>query len=302
MWEHPLPILAPRVISMEKTKRNQSLLMLTASMAIVGTVGLLRRYIPLSSAALAFARGLIGGLSLLGYTRLFRGGKRERIPGKKRWALMLNGVFLGINWMLLFEAFNHTTIAVATLCYYLQPTIVVLLSPLVFGEKLTAKKLGCAAAALLGMVLVSGVTDGGGAAGARGIAFGLGAAVFYSLVVILNKKIEGVDTYERTVIQLLSAAAAMAPYLLLTEGFSAIRFTPVTVLLVLAAGVVYTGLVYALYFGSMEALSAQTIAHLSYIDPVVALLVSALVLRESLSVRGILGAALILGAAMLGGN
>ena len=281
--------------------RRASAAMLIASLVIVGTVGLLRRHIPLSSAALAFARGLIGGLSLLLYARLVRKGAGERIPRKKLWGLILNGAFLGINWMLLFEAFNHTTIAVATLCYYLAPTLVVLASPLVFGEKLTVKKLLCAAAALLGMAFLSGFFgESGGRVDLRGVAFGLGAAVFYALVMILNKKISGVDVYERTIVQLLSAAAAMAPYLLLSGDTGAGALTPAGVLLVLAAGVVYTGLVYALYFGSMEALPAQTIARLSYIDPIVALLVSALVLREGLSPAGLLGAALILGAAVVG--
>ena len=200
-----------------ETNRSRALLMNIASLVIVGTVGLLRRHIPLPSAALAFARGLIGGLSLWLWTRLRRRGPRERIPTKTLLGLVLNGAFLGVNWMLLFEAYEHTTIAVATLCYYLAPTLVMLSSPLLFGEKLTGKKLGCAAAALVGMALVAGVT-GAERPDLRGVAFGLGAAIFYALVVILNKKIRGVDAYDRTVIQLLAAAAAMTPYLLLSGG------------------------------------------------------------------------------------
>ena len=281
--------------------RRVSAVMQIASLVIVGTIGLLRRYIPLSSAALAFARGLIGGVSLWIFARAGRRGPREKLPRKRLWGLVLNGAFLGINWMLLFEAYNHTTIAVATLCYSLAPTRVVLASPAVFGEKLTTRKLLCAAAALLGMALISGFFGSRGeGADPRGVAFGLGAAVFYALVMILNKKIGGVDVYDRTVIQLLSAAAAMVPYLLLTGGAEVSALTPRTALLVLAAGVIYTGLVYALYFGSMEALPAQTIARLSYIDPVVALFVSAAVLREGLTPAGILGAVLILGAAVIG--
>ena len=282
-----------------ETNRSRALLMNIASLVIVGTVGLLRRHIPLPSAALAFARGLIGGLSLWLWTRLRRRGPRERIPTKTLLGLVLNGAFLGVNWMLLFEAYEHTTIAVATLCYYLAPTLVMLSSPLLFGEKLTGKKLGCAAAALVGMALVAGVT-GAERPDLRGVAFGLGAAIFYALVVILNKKIRGVDAYDRTVIQLLAAAAAMTPYLLLSGGSVVSELSGGTALLVLAAGVIYTGLVYALYFGSMDALPAQTIARLSYIDPIVALLVSAVFLREPLPLSAVFGAVLILGAAAIG--
>ena len=112
-------------------------------------------------------------------------------------------------------------VAVATLCYYMEPTIVLLLSPLVFRERLGVKKALCAAAAVAGMVLVSGVTGSGGG-DLRGILFGLGAALFYSAVVILNKKLPGVEAYAKTTVQLLSAAAVLAPYLLLTGGFSGV--------------------------------------------------------------------------------
>ena len=64
-------------------------------------------------------------------------------------------------------------------------------------------------------------------------------------------------------------------------------------------GLVHTGMAYAIYFGSMSHLKAQSIAVLGYIDPVFALLLSALVLHESLTVFGILGAVLIIGSALV---
>lgn len=285
----------------EKENSARSYFMLIGAMLIVGTIGVFRRYIPLSSALLAFFRGLIGALSLLLYLRLR--GKRagEQIERRKLMLLVLNGVFLGFNWLFLFEAFSYTTISKATLCYYMQPTIVLLLSPLVFREKLTAKKLLCAAAALLGMVLVSGVlgAGGGGTGDLRGVLYALCGACFYSMVAILNKKIEGVDAYQKTIVQLLAATAVLGVFLLLTGGFAGFRCTPRLLLLILLVGVVYTGVVYALYFGSMDGLKAQTISVLSYIDPVVAMIVSALVLGEGMSVIGICGAVLIIASALV---
>lgn len=282
-------------------REKQACRMYIASLLIVGTIGVVRRYIPLSSGLLAFARGLIGALSLSVFV-LLRGGRiGHGLPGRKLGALVVTGIALSFNWMLLFEAYTYTTVATATLCYYFAPTIVVLLSPLLFRERLSAKKLICAGLAVLGMILVSGVLEQGSAKSGqmRGVLFGLGAACFYAMVVILNKKITDVDPYERTVVELLASAAAMIPYLLLTEDVSQLHIDAKLIGFVLLVGVVYTGLVYALYFGSIEYLRAQSLAILSYLDPVVALLVSALVLGERLTTAGMIGAVLILGAAVV---
>lgn len=278
---------------------RRPLLMFISSMIIFGTIGVFRRYIPASSAFLAFSRGILGGLCILLFLKLKKKDHTEKIPGSAMRGLIVSGALIGINWILLFEAYNHTTVAVATLCYYMQPTIVTLLSPLLFRERLTGRKAACAAVAVAGMVLVSGVLEGARGGNLRGVLFGLGAALFYSAVVIMNKRITGVDMYRKTTVQLLSAGAVMIPYLLLTGGFGGEGFTPAAVVLLAVVGIVHTGLAYVLYFGSMDGLRVQTVAILSYIDPVSALLFSALLLREPLSALGVLGAAMILGSAIV---
>ena len=284
-----------------KTDERRSVLMIVSAMLIFGTIGVFRRNIPVSSAFLAFSRGILGGLSILLYTKLKRKEKTERIPFRMLAALAFTGALIGINWILLFEAFSHTTVAVATLCYYMAPTIVMLLSPVLFREKLTGKKAACAAVAILGMVFVSGAAESGGLpdGSLRGVLEGLGAAVFYACVVIMNKKIRGIDAYRKTTVQMLSAGAVMIPYLLLTNGFSADSLTPEAVFLLLAVGIVHTGIAYVLYFGSIDGLRVQTVAILSYIDPVSALLFSAFLLRERLTVMNLIGAVLIIGSAVV---
>ena len=286
----------------DKSNDRRSVIMIVASMLIFGTIGLFRRYIPCSSAFLAFVRGILGGLLLLAFTRIKKKSTGEKLPRQTVTWLAVSGAVIGINWMLLFEAYNHTTVAVATLCYYMQPTIVMLVSPLLFREKLTTRKIICAAIAVIGMVLVSGVTedgrDGGtGAGNLKGVLLGLGAAVCYASVIIMNKKITGVNAYRKTTIQLLCAGLVMVPYMLLTGGIDGGGFNTTAVVLLLVVGVVHTGFAYVLYFGSMDGLKAQSIAMLSYIDPVTALLLSALVLREPLSAAGIGGAVMIIGSA-----
>lgn len=280
---------------------RRSLVMLVSSMLIFGTIGVFRRYIPVSSAFLACSRGLLGGLCILLFLRLKKRKAEGKIPRRALLGLIVSGALIGINWILLFEAYNHTTVAVATLCYYMQPTIVMLLSPLVFREKLTAKKAACAAVAILGMVLVSGVIGGSGTQGGsfRGVLLGLGAAVFYSAVVIMNNMILGVDPWRKTCIQLLSAGLVMVPYLLVTGGVDPGSFTPMTVVLLLIVGIVHTGIAYVLYFGSMDGLRVQSVAILSYIDPVSALLFSAILLQEPLSLLNIIGAVMIIGSAVV---
>ena len=282
-----------------KANDRRSVLMLVSSMIIFGTIGVFRRSIPVSSAFLACFRGLLGGLCILAFARLKRRGGQEKLPARTLLGLAVTGMLIGVNWMLLFEAYNHTTVAVATLCYYMQPTIVMLLSPVFFQEKLTARKTACAAAAIAGMILVSGVVgdSGAGDGGFRGVLLGLGAALFYSAVVIMNKKIRGVDAYRKTTVQLLSAGLVMIPYLLVTDGFRFDAFSPSAAALLLAVGVVHTGIAYVLYFGSMDGLRVQTVAILSYIDPVSAMLFSALLLREPLSALSVIGAVLIIGSA-----
>ena len=277
------------------------MLMLASSMLIFGTIGVFRRHIPLSSSLLSFIRGAIGSLFLLIFLRA--GGRKisHSLPRRIMALLIVSGAMIGINWILLFEAYNYTTVATATLCYYMEPTIVVLLSPVFFKEKLTVKKLICAAAAFIGMVLVSGAAGEGLPQGDAllGILFGLSAAVLYAGVVILNKMIRNVDPYEKTILQLSSASICLLPYLLATGQFAHLELTPSAAVPVLIVGLVHTGIAYTLYFGSTDGLRAQTIAVMSYLDPVSALLFSAFLLREPISAAAIPGALLILGAALI---
>ncbi len=280
---------------------GRSLAMLTAAMALWGTIGVFRRAIPLSSGLVAFFRGVIGALFLILLTkargqRVFRG-----IGGRKVLLLLLSGAVMGINWILLFEAYHFASVSVATLCYYMEPTFLILASPLFLRERLTARKGLCAAVSLLGMALVSGIFDGTPPQTGewRGILLGLGAAVLYTTVVLLNKGAAGMDPYEKGVIQLTAAAAILLPYLLMTEDFAALSLTGEIAGMLLVIGVLHTGVAYALYFGSMEGLQAQTIAIFSYIDPVTALLFSALMLSERMSTPAVLGAVLILASAVL---
>ena len=282
-------------------KVNKHQLALMAAMTIFGTIGIFRRYIPLPSGAVALARSAIGALLLLA-ALLFR---RQRLNGaairKNLPLLLLSGACLGFNWVLLFEAYKYTSVAVATLSYYMAPVFLILAAPFFFGERLTLKKGACAAVALLGMVLVSGVLETGvsNTAELRGILMGLLAAVLYATIVIINKGMHGISPLDKTVVQFGVSTAVLLPYVLLAEEVTLSLLTPTTTVLLLLVGVLHTGFAYALYFGAVEKLRAGTVALFSYIDPVLAVVLSALVLKEPMTWPGAVGAVLILGAAFM---
>jgi len=271
------------------------------SMVIFGTIGLFVRNIALPSSVISLARGVCGVVFLLVVMFIRRTGVSWAAVRNNLLWLCLSGAGLGFNWVLLFEAFHYTTVATATLCYYMAPMLIILVSPFILRERLTARKILCVIAALAGMVCISGVLEHGMPAVGemKGILFGLAAAVLYACVVLINKRMRGISAYERTILQLGISAVIMLPYCLITVPVESLRMDLLSVVMLLIVGSVHTGLAYFLYFGAIEAVPAQTAAIISYVDPVVALLVSALILAESMGIPGWIGAALILGAALV---
>ncbi len=286
---------------MEKQSRSRDMLSLVLSMVLYGSIGIFRRNIQLSSAAIAFFRGAIGAavlllFMLLAKKRFSRAELKGRLP-----LLCISGALIGVNWIFLFEAYNYTSVAVATLCYYMAPLFVVAASPIILKEKLSLQSALCILVAVIGMVLVSGLTKPGGirAEELPGILFGLAAAALYASVIFLNKKASGVPAYDRTVIQLASSSVVLLPYCLLSGSFSGAETDLLSVILLIILGVFHTGIAYALYFSALTGLKAQTAALFSYIDPIVAIILSAVIFREKLDAAGAVGAVLVLGAAIV---
>jgi drug/metabolite transporter (DMT)-like permease len=206
---------------------------------------------------------------------------------------------LGLNWILLFEAYRYTTVAVATVCYYMAPSIVMIAAPFILHERLTLRKGICVITALAGIILISGVGQNSGTGDLTGILCGLGAACFYAGIILLNKKLSGLTAYDRTIVQLGIAAILLIPYTLCTEDFTALAIAPIVLILLAVIGIVHTGIAYVLYFGSIPYLKAQTVAIFSYTDPIFAILLSALFLQEPLGLISICGAVLVLGSTFI---
>ncbi len=282
-----------------QTESRSARLNLMTAMLIFGTIGIFRKFIPLSSSMLAMLRGFIGVAFLLVLVKV-KGQRVDMATIRANWKwLALSGAFIGLNWILLFESYRYTSVAVATLCYYMAPVMVILASPFLLKEKLSGGKAACVLAAVVGMVFVSGVLEGEGLTGEslKGILLGLGAACLYACVILMNKKLPPMGAYDKTMVQLLAAAVVLLPYNLMLGG--QVDVTAPVAAMVAVVGIVHTGIAYALYFGAMGSLRAQTVALYSYIDPVAAIILSLLIFQEKMTVFGIIGAVMILGATLI---
>ena len=275
-------------------KENTAKGLMAVAMFIFGTLAPFVRNINVSSGELALYRAVLAALLVGGYLLVTKQKLSLRSIKKELVLLLLSGVAMGINWIFLFEAYKYTTVSVATLSYYFAPVIVMVVCPLIFKEKLTGKQILCFAMATAGLVLITG-TAGGGKQDLLGIAFGLAAAAFYATVMLLNKFIKGVTGLHRTFIQFLSAIVVLVPYVACTGGFAlgGLNSTGWTNLLIV--GLVHTGITYCMYFTALKELPGQKVAILSYIDPLVAVLVSVVLLNEGMTIPQMIGGMLILG-------
>lgn len=270
-------------------------LMLVASMTIFGTLGLFVRNISVSSGELALYRAVLAALLLTGFFVL----SKQHIPlskVKKEIPLLLaSGVAMGINWILLFQAYKYTTVSAATLSYYFAPVIVTVVCPFLFREKLTVKQIICFIMSTVGLVLIIGIGDVHGDSNIIGILFGLGAAVFYATVILLNKFIKKVEGIHRTFLQFIAAIITLTPYVLCTSGITLGSLNNIGWINLLIVGLVHTGITYCMYFSSLKELPGQKVAILSYIDPLIAVLISVTVLGETMTISQVIGGMLILG-------
>lgn len=265
------------------------------SMVIFGTIGIFVEYIDLPSGVIASFRGITGAIVILA-VMLFCGKKLDFTSVKKKIKVLLSsGVAIGFNWILLFEAYKFTGIPVATVCYYTAPVIVVVASSFVFKKKLKAKQIICVLLAMVGVGAVSGVFPEG-TTDMKGVLCGLGAALLYASVMIMNKFMGDVPSYERTVVQLFVAGVVVLPYAILSAG--EIKVNVQSALLLVVVGVVHTGFAYLLYFGAMKKLESGTVAILSYIDPASAIILSSLVFMALPKPHEIIGVIFIMTGAI----
>lgn len=266
------------------------------AMTIFGTISLFVKHIPLDSSEIVLYRALLACLVI----SLFLFLRRQPIPfnqiRQELPLLLLSGIAVGINWLLLFQAYHYTSVSIATLSYYFAPVLVTVACPILFREKLTPRQILCFVMSTIGLCMI--ILTGSPAEGHNhflGIILGLGAAVFYAAAVLMNKALKATSGIHRTLIQFVGASLALLLYVPATGGFHLNELSAIGWLCLLVLGVVHTGFAYCLYFSSLKDLSGQEASILSYIDPLIAVLVSVAVLHEAITPLQIVGGVMILG-------
>ena len=270
--------------------------MLIISVVAFGTLAPFVRNISVSSGELALYRAMLASVLIGGYFLVTRQKIDLKSIQKEIPLLLLSGVAMGFNWILLFEAYKYTTVSVATLSYYFAPVLVTILCPILFKEKLTVKQMICFIMSTIGLALVIDITNlGSGSADLIGVLLGLGAAVLYATVILINKFIKNVAGIQRTFLQFLAAILVLIPYVLSTSGVTLSTLNISGWICLLIVGFFHTGVTYCLYFTALRELPGQEAAILSYMDPLVAIIISVTLLGESISIPQLIGGLLILG-------
>lgn len=282
-------------------QQTSAKLKLITTMLIFGTIGIFVRNISLPSSVIAGVRGFVGAGFLLLWLKIKHTKLNKEAILRNKWRLLFSGLCIGVNWILLFEAYRYTTVATATLCYYLQPVVVMIASHFILQEKLTARKMICVLVAVCGMIPVSGMLENGlpSPSELTGILLALGAALLYGMNIITNKTMKDMPSFDMTICCLAIASATILPYALLTATPEQMVWNPMSIVLLATMGIVHTGVAYALYYMALKDLKAQTVAIFGYIDPIFAIVLSALLLSEPLTISIVVGAVMILGATFM---
>ena len=272
------------------------------SMVIWGTLGLFVRGIDLTSLEIAFFRALLGSGFLMLVSLIKKDKIKKDALRNNLLVLSLAGIGLGVNWITLFQAMKYTTISNAILSYYFAPVFIVIFSSVLLKEKLSVKNIIYLLGAIFGLFLIMKSGDLeviGNYDHTKGIIYGLIGAVLYAVVVILNKYIKGLSAFQTTLIQLSISAIVLMPIVIKNSTISFKSIDINTWFFILIIGVIHTGIAYLLYFSSIKQVSSQSIAILSYLDPIVAIIISFLFLGESMNALQALGALLILSTAYM---
>jgi len=279
-------------------KMNLERIKFIIAIVLYGTIGLFLRYVSIPSEFVVLCRGIIGSAFIFIYLKLTdRHVDIISIKNSALW-LILSGICLGLNWGFLFAAYMHTTIAIASLCNYTAPLIIILITPLVFHDPLNKMKLPYVAAAFIGIILVSGVWEGA-TGNLSGVLLGLASALCFVGIVICNRKVKDVSAFDKAMVQLVVSALTILPYVLFKNYNVNVNLDIKSMLIVFMLGVVQTGVAYCFYFSGLGSLPVQTIVVLGYLEPVVSVICSSIFLHESMSAISWLGAILILGAAVI---
>lgn len=277
---------------------SKSFIKYIAALLLFGLNGIVASHIPLNSYEIVFLRTLIGSALLIALFLLGKGAFHIKTYKRDTLFIVLSGVAMGTSWMFLYEAYQQIGVSLSSLLYYCGPVIVMIVSPLIFHEKLTAPKVLGFATVVVGILLVNGHAADGDS-NMWGLFCGAMSAVMYSFMVTLNKQSKNISGMENSVIQLVVSFLTVAVFTGIKQGFT-IHVPTAAWPWVLVLGIVNTGIGCYLYFSPLSKIPVQTVAVCGYLEPLSAVVFAALLLGEEMTVIQIIGAACIIGGAMIG--
>ncbi len=268
------------------------------SLFLLASNGIVASFITIPSYEIAFFRLLIA-LAFLAI--VFFSSKNKKLCRHKLkdyFYLLCSGMTMGFSGLLIYEAFQLVGVGIATLICNFGPAIIMILSPLVFKEAFTSRRIIAFAIVFAGEILLNVISATSGAS-LLGLFYAVMSAVFYAMMVIFNKKVKAIRGLEKSVYQYMAAFLSVAVFVLSRYGLS-LDMGLQNWLLLLLLGIVNTGIGGYLFFASIERLPVQTVAILSYLDPLFAVILAAIILNEKMTPLNILGAVMILGGAVYG--
>ncbi len=289
-------IIVKKYSMIQKTMNSKAVIRYLCALFLYGTIGFFLHFIEYSSDFIVLCRGFFGSLFIGAVLYL----KKERIDTeairKNLFLMILSGASLGFNWVFLFMGYRYG-MAISSLCNYMAPIIVVVITAVFYKEQINWKQVLCIITAFIGMLLLIGIFGNNEGIDIRCVVYGSLAALGFVILVLCNRKLKGIKPLEKTLVQLFVSMIVVLPYVMINDSFPK-HFDLLSVILVLVLGFVHTGLAYICYFSSIDVLPAQTIAVLGYLEPVLNVLIGALVFSEQIGLSGIIGAILILAASL----
>ena len=268
------------------------------ALLLFGSNGIVASLIRLSSYEIVLLRTLIGSLLLIAIFFI----AREKLTFYKYKTqsifLAISGIAMGTSWIFLYEAYDEIGVSLASLAYYCGPVIVMVMSPFLFGEKLTKLKVCSFLVVLVGIFLVNGTAFDNGVS-VWGLACGLLSAICYSLMVMFNKKANDITGLENSMLQLFVAFLTVAIFVGIKQGYR-MEIDTQSIIPILVLGLLNTGIGCYFYFSSIGKLPVQTVAICGYLEPLSAVVFSVIFLKETMLPIQIIGAVLIIGGAILG--
>lgn len=268
------------------------------ALLLFGLNGIVASNIAMTSYEIVFLRTLIGSV-LLTILFLVTRGKFTFLKHKKDFSFItLSGIAMGTSWMFLYESYQQIGVSLSSLLYYCGPVIVMILSPVIFKEKLTAPKIIGFLIVLAGISLVNGTAALSGG-NIWGLFCGAMSAVMYFFMVTLNKQSKNIVGMENSVIQLTVSFLTVAVFVGIKQQFI-IHIPAESWIWILILGIFNTGVGCYLYFSPLAKLPVQTVAVCGYLEPLSAVFFSAILLGEKMTVIQVIGALCIIGGAMIG--